>query len=42
MLNRTYYKDNLKLAYPIIFSSLGQSVVQFFDTLMVGHLGKEE
>lgn len=41
MLNRTYYKDNLKLAYPIILSSLGQSVVQFFDTLMVGHLGKE-
>lgn len=41
MLNRSYYKDNLKLAYPIILSSLGQSVVQFFDTLMVGHLGKE-
>lgn len=41
MLKSQYYKDNLKLAYPIILSSLGQSIVQFFDTLMVGHLGKE-
>ena len=41
MLAQRYYKDNLKLAYPIILSSLGQSIVQFFDTLMVGQVGKE-
>ena len=40
MLKPKYYKDNFRLAYPIILSSLGMSVVQFFDTLMVGQLGK--
>ena len=42
MLKAKYYKDNIKLAYPIILSSLGISIVQFFDTFMVGHLGKEQ
>ncbi len=39
MLEARYYKSNLELAYPIMLSFLGQSLVQFFDTLMVGRLG---
>ncbi len=33
--------DNVRLAYPIVLSGLGLSVVQFFDTLMVGQVNKE-
>ena len=33
--------DNVRLAYPIVLSGLGLSIVQFFDTLMVGQVNKE-
>lgn len=33
--------DNVRLAYPIVLSGIGMSVVQFFDTLMVGQVNKE-
>lgn len=36
------YKQNLSLAIPIMLSSLGQSLVQMVDTLMVGKLGTME
>lgn len=39
MTQAGYYKQNLKLAIPIMLSSLGQSLVQMVDTLMVGRLG---
>ncbi|MDO5760815.1 MAG: MATE family efflux transporter [Bacteroidota bacterium] len=41
MSNTGYYKQNLTLAIPIMLSSLGQSLVQMVDTLMVGHLGTD-
>lgn len=41
MLPVTYYKQNLSLAIPIMLSSLGQSLVQMIDTLMVGRLGTD-
>ena len=33
--------DNVRLAYPIVLSGVGMSIVQFFDTLMVGQVNKE-
>ena len=33
--------DNVRLAYPIVLSGLGLSIVQFFDTLMVGQVNKD-
>ena len=39
---RTYlpfYRRNLKVALPIVFSQLGGAIVQLVDTLMVGRLG---
>ena len=43
MLQETrYYRENLKLALPIILSLAGQSVVQMIDTIMVGRLGAVE
>lgn len=33
--------DNVRLAYPIVLSGVGLSIVQFFDTLMVGQVNKE-
>lgn len=41
MSNTGYYKQNLTLAIPIMLSSLGQSLVQMVDTIMVGRLGTE-
>lgn len=38
MTQAGYYKQNLNLAIPIMLSSLGQSLVQMVDTLMVGRL----
>ncbi|MBQ9311963.1 MAG: MATE family efflux transporter [Bacteroidales bacterium] len=38
----SFYKQNLSLAIPIMLSSLGQSLVQMVDTLMVGKLGTIE
>lgn len=37
-----FYKRNLKLAYPVMLSQLGQVVVMLADSMMVGRLGKEE
>lgn len=37
-----YYRRNLKLAFPIVLSQLGQVVVQQADIMMVGHLGATE
>ena len=34
-----FYKRNLKVAIPIIFTQLGGGLVQFVDNIMVGHLG---
>ncbi|MDP4185527.1 MAG: MATE family efflux transporter [Bacteroidota bacterium] len=34
-----YYKRNLAIAVPVIFSQVGQVLVQFVDNIMVGHLG---
>lgn len=42
LLNRSYYKTNFSLALPIILSSIGQSIVQMVDTIMVGRLGAKE
>ncbi len=39
MLQKNYYRENLRLSIPIMLSSLGQSLVQMVDTLMVGQLG---
>ncbi len=41
MSNTGYYKQNLTLAIPILLSSLGQSLVQMVDTIMVGRLGTD-
>ncbi len=37
-----FYKRNLKVALPVIFSQLCIGIVQLVDTLMVGHLGTVE
>lgn len=38
----SYYKRNLRLAFPIVLAQLGQVVVQQADIMMVGHLGAIE
>lgn len=42
LLNKSYYKNNFSLAFPIILSSVGQSFVQIIDNIMVGRLGATE
>ena len=37
-----FYKRNLKVALPIVFSQVGGAVVQLVDTFMVGRLGTVE
>ena len=32
-----YYKRNLKVAFPVMFTQLGAAMVAFFDSVMVGH-----
>ena len=39
---KTYYKENLKLALPVILSQVGQITVQLADTAMVGHYGSDD
>lgn len=39
---KPYYKENLRLALPVILSQLGQITVQLADTAMVGHYGGED
>jgi len=34
---RSHYRDNLKLAIPVVISQLGQTLVQTSDTIIVGH-----
>jgi multidrug resistance protein, MATE family len=38
---KSHFSINLKLAYPVMFSHLGQMTVQVADSMMVGRLGKE-
>lgn len=39
---RPHYKKTLLLALPIMLSQLGNAIVMLSDTLMVGHIGKNE
>lgn len=39
---KAQYKANLKLALPVIFTQLGQILVQFADNVMVGRYGGED
>ena len=34
---KTYYRDNLKLAIPVVISQLGHTLVHTSDTIIVGH-----
>lgn len=34
---RSYYRDNLRLAIPVVISQLGHTLVQTSDTIIVGH-----
>ena len=36
---RSFYKENLQLAFPVILSQIGQITVQMADTAMVGNYG---
>jgi MATE family multidrug resistance protein len=36
-LMKTHYRDNLKLAIPVVISQLGHTLVQTSDTIIVGH-----
>ncbi|WP_143304729.1 MATE family efflux transporter [Chitinophaga vietnamensis] len=35
-----YYKDNFSLAYPVVISQLGHTLVALSDSLIIGHTGK--
>ncbi|MET7000011.1 MATE family efflux transporter [Chitinophaga defluvii] len=35
-----HYKDNFSLAFPVIISQLGHTLVGFSDSLIIGHTGK--
>ena len=37
-----YYKNNLKIAIPVVLTQVGGGLVALFDNIMVGHLGAEE
>ena len=37
-----FYRRNLAVAIPVILAQLGQMVVQFADSMMVGRLGATE
>lgn len=39
---KPFYKENLRLALPVIFSQLGQITVQLADTAMVGNYGGDD
>lgn len=36
---QAYYKDNFKLAYPVVISQLGHTMVALSDTIIIGHTG---
>lgn len=42
MIQKKYYKENLRIAFPVILSFAGQQLVQIVDTIMVGRLGAVE
>jgi multidrug resistance protein, MATE family len=35
-----YYKDNFKLAYPVVISQLGHTLVALSDSIIIGHKGE--
>ncbi|RAJ75044.1 MATE family multidrug resistance protein [Chitinophaga dinghuensis] len=35
-----YYRDNFSLAYPVVISQLGHTLVALSDSLIIGHTGK--
>ncbi len=37
-----YYKRNLRLAFPVVLSQVGQVSVQLVDIMMIGHVGTTE
>ena len=39
---KPYYKENLRLATPVILSQIGQITVQLADTAMVGNYGGDD
>ena len=39
---KPFYKENLRLAFPVILSQIGQIAVQLADTAMVGHYGGDD
>lgn len=39
MIQKRYYIENLRIAFPVILSFAGQQLVQVVDTIMVGRLG---
>lgn len=39
---KSYYKENLRLAFPVILSQIGQITVQLADTAMVGNYGGDD
>ena len=39
---KPYYKENLRLAFPVILSQIGQITVQLADTAMVGRYGGDD
>ena len=42
MIQKRYYIENLRIAFPVILSFAGQQLVQVVDTIMVGRLGAVE
>lgn len=41
-ISSLYYRDNVRIAFPIMLSLAGQAVVQMADNIMVGQLGAPE
>lgn len=41
-ISSLYYRDNVRIAFPIMLSLAGQAVVQMADNIMVGRLGAPE
>jgi MATE family multidrug resistance protein len=37
---RLYYKDNFRLAYPVVISQMGHTMVALSDTIIIGHTGE--
>ncbi|MFY0252494.1 MATE family efflux transporter [Chitinophaga sp. 30R24] len=37
---KAHYKDNFQLAYPVVISQLGHTLVALSDSIIIGHTGK--